>query len=90
MHAPFDIVPEILWAPPKPTIFAEVANWLFESIKFFDPFQTHGSNRAWYTYNLVVWTIPIELKGSMLVYGIVAIYAFSGLSQLGLLGLLLA
>ncbi|KAF2237045.1 hypothetical protein EV356DRAFT_522004 [Viridothelium virens] len=89
MHAPFGIVPDIPWAPPKASIFAELTHWLIESINFFNPFQTHGSNRAWYSYNLVVWTIPIELKGSMLVYSLVAICAFSGSSQLLSLALLM-
>lgn len=81
MHAPFHIVPAMPWPEPKETVFAEVKNWLFESIRFFHPFQTHGSsNHAWYSYNLVVWTIPIELKGSMLIYALTAVYAFSGLS----------
>jgi peptidoglycan/LPS O-acetylase OafA/YrhL len=82
MHAPFHIVPVMPWPEPKETIFAEFTNWLFESIRFFNPFQTHrSSNHAWYSYNLVVWTIPIELKGSMLIYLLTAIYAFSGLPQ---------
>jgi peptidoglycan/LPS O-acetylase OafA/YrhL len=78
MHAPFGLVPDMGWPQPKATVFAEIAYWPWESIKFFNPFQTHGSGRAWYPYNLVVWTIPIELKGSMLVYGLTAIAALSG------------
>ncbi|KAI9693434.1 MAG: hypothetical protein M1820_009269 [Bogoriella megaspora] len=88
IHAPFGLVPESSWAPPKLTLIAEILNWIVESVKFFNPFQIHGSNRAWYSYNLVVWTIPIELKGSMLVYGLVAVYAFSRLSLLASLALL--
>jgi peptidoglycan/LPS O-acetylase OafA/YrhL len=78
MHAPFGILPEVPWPQPKGTIFAELTNWLFESINFFSPFRTHGSNQAWFSYSLVAWTIPIELKGSMLIYVLTAIYAFSG------------
>jgi peptidoglycan/LPS O-acetylase OafA/YrhL len=32
---------------------------------------------VWFTYGLVVWTIPIELKGSMLVYALAALHAVS-------------
>lgn len=78
MHAPLGVVPELSWALPKDTVFAEMTDWLIESIKFFNPFQTHGSNRAWFRYSLVVWTIPIELKGSMLVYASIAIHIFTG------------
>lgn len=82
MHAPMHIVPDVPWPQPKENVFAEAANWLFESINFFNPFQSHGSaNHAWYTYNLVAWTIPIELKGSMLIYAVLAVISFSRLSR---------
>ncbi|KAI9693881.1 MAG: hypothetical protein M1822_003152 [Bathelium mastoideum] len=79
MHAPFGALAEVSWAPPKESLAAEIGNWTMESVKFFNPFQLHGSNKAWYTYDLVVWTIPIELKGSMLIYALTAACIFSGL-----------
>ena len=80
MHAPFGLMAEVLWPPPQESLLAELGHWVSESVKFFNPFRTHGSNQAWYPYSLVVWTIPIELKGSMLIYVLTAIYALSDLS----------
>ena len=73
LHAPFDLVPKSPWPPRKDGLFAELGNWVVESLKFFNPFRTHGSNQGWFTYSLVVWSIPIELKGSMLIYGLTAV-----------------
>lgn len=77
MHAPFGISSELTWAPPEATVFAELKTWLFDSIKFFSPFRTHGSNQGWFRYSIVIWTIPIELKGSILVYTLISIYLFT-------------
>lgn len=83
MHAPFGIVPATPWPQPKESVFAEIISWFVESVKYFNPFQIHGFvNRAWYPYMIIAWTIPIELKGSMLVYALTAIYAFSRLPRL--------
>jgi peptidoglycan/LPS O-acetylase OafA/YrhL len=80
LHAPWHIVPQVSWCRPKESILAEAVNWLAESIKFFNPFQTHGSsNHVWYSYDIVAWTIPVELKGSILIYGLTAVYAVSNL-----------
>ena len=81
LHAPFGIMPEQLWPQPQKTLAAEIANWFFECAKFFNPFRTHGSNQAWFPYSLVVWTIPIELKGSILIYGLTAVYVLIGSSR---------
>jgi hypothetical protein len=68
------------WCRPKESILAEAVNWLAESIKFFNPFQAHGSsNHVWYSYDIVAWTIPVELKGSILIYGLTAVYAVNNL-----------
>ncbi|KAL9110544.1 MAG: hypothetical protein Q9227_004902 [Pyrenula ochraceoflavens] len=79
MHAPFGLVPISLWAQPQESLSAELENWIYESVKFFNPFRTHGSDQFWYPYSVVVWTIPIELKGSMLVYAFTATYVVGGL-----------
>lgn len=78
MHVPYDFIPEMPWPRRKATVHAELANWALESVKFFNPFRTHGSN-TWFPYNLVVWTIPIELKGSILVFALTASSVFSNL-----------
>jgi peptidoglycan/LPS O-acetylase OafA/YrhL len=75
MHLPWGIWPESIWTPEN-TISSEVGKWVTESIAFFNPFRTHSDHQAWYRYNLVMWTIPIELKGSMLTYGLVALEVY--------------
>ncbi|KAG7284665.1 hypothetical protein NEMBOFW57_009274 [Staphylotrichum longicolle] len=75
MHAPYRLVEELPWPKRKDDVFLEIMNWVVDTVKFFNPFRKHD-NVVWYTYSLVVWTIPIELKGSMLVYGLAALHAF--------------
>ncbi len=79
LHAPFHLVQELPWPKPKENVFLEMANWAVDAAHFFNPFQGH-SNEAWFTYSIVVWTIPIELKGSMIIYVLAALYAFGRLS----------
>src|SRR3569833_121515 len=74
LHAPFRLVQELPWPQLKENVFLEVMNWVVEASHFFNPFRTH-SNAEWFAYSMVVWTIPIELKGSMLIYGLLALYA---------------
>ncbi|KAK3309408.1 acyltransferase family-domain-containing protein [Chaetomium strumarium] len=78
LHAPFHLVQELPWPKRKDDVFLEVMNWVVDSVHFFNPFRAH-SNEAWFTYSIVVWTIPIELKGSMLVYGLSALHALGWL-----------
>ncbi|KAK3901778.1 acyltransferase 3 [Staphylotrichum tortipilum] len=73
-HAPFHIVGEILWPDLKPDVFVEIKTWIADSYHFFNPFRSHD-NQHWFTYGIVVWTIPIELKGSMLIYAAAALHA---------------
>ncbi|SPQ18491.1 bebe6dc2-fd64-4d3b-84d4-a8a74ff6ba18 [Thermothielavioides terrestris] len=79
MHAPYHLVHELPWPQRKPDVFQEVANWVVSAYHYFNPFQTH-SNEVWFDYGLVVWTIPIELKGSMLIYALAALLAAGPLS----------
>jgi peptidoglycan/LPS O-acetylase OafA/YrhL len=60
-------------------VFLEVMSWVVDAVRFFNPFQAH-SNEAWFTYSIVVWTIPIELKGSMLIYALSALHALRWIS----------
>ncbi|KAL2257362.1 hypothetical protein VTK26DRAFT_280 [Humicola hyalothermophila] len=76
LHVPGNFVPQLLWPQPKEDVFLEAMNWVVESVRFFNPFQSH-SNEWFFAYNIVVWTIPVELKGSMLIYGLAALYALN-------------
>ena len=79
LHAPFHLVHELPWPKRKENVFFEVASWAVDAAHFFNPFHGH-SNEAWFTYSIVVWTIPIELKGSMAIYVLAALYASGRLS----------
>lgn len=87
MQLPFGINPA-QFAQPKDNFFAELVNWFFDSVKMFNPFQIHGGGHGWFAYDIVVWTLPIELKGSMVVYGLTAFYACFGMPLMGSLVLL--
>ena len=81
LHAPGRVLREVSWPEPESSLFAEAANWVIESLRFLNPFRTHSSNQAWYPYSIVLWTIPIELKGSILIYSLSAIFAFNNLPR---------
>lgn len=72
MHLPWGIWPQTIWTP-KETIFNELETWIVETIAFFQPFRTHGGLQAWYRYSLIMWTIPIELKGSILIFALLVL-----------------
>lgn len=65
----------------QPSLLSELSACAKAFIKFFNPFQQHGINREWFPYGVVVWTIPIELKGSILVFALIGLYAFASQSR---------
>ena len=78
LHVPGPLVLPLPWMKPQEGgILAEVVFFTKTSWMYFNPFQVHEANLFWYPYNVVMWTIPIELKGSMLVFAVLAL--FSGL-----------
>lgn len=50
----------------KPTYREELWNWYAEFKKFSFVFRTGGE--AWFTYNFPTWSIPVEFRGSIVVY----------------------
>ncbi len=75
-HAPFKLVEDLPWPELKPDVFVEMKTWIVDAFHFFNPFQAHD-NQRWFTYSIVVWTIPIELKGSMLIYAAAGVNALT-------------
>lgn len=64
----------------EPDVTQELRRYVFDTLAYFQPFRDHDFNSGTYTYGIVMWTIPIELKGSIMVYAMIgAIYAL-GLS----------
>ncbi|OIW32342.1 hypothetical protein CONLIGDRAFT_630034 [Coniochaeta ligniaria NRRL 30616] len=72
----------------QPTYGAELWKWYAEFKNFSFIFNMGGE--PWFSYNFHTWSIPVEMKGSIIVY--TAVQAFSRLSKgarlLGELGLI--
>lgn len=69
MHVPF-MYPEGPWSHAQPYLLLEISHWMHETVQFFNPFEQHAWTNARYSYDTPLWTIPIELKGSLLIYGL--------------------
>lgn len=52
--------------PREPTFIKELWNWKRETLTFMDPFR--AGFMLWTNFNYHTWTIPVELRGSMLLY----------------------
>ncbi|RMZ79244.1 hypothetical protein DV737_g3518, partial [Chaetothyriales sp. CBS 132003] len=79
-YLPWDIYPELGYSPRRGNIGAEFLHWFDTTIKYFNPFQRHGWKFGQYEYILILWTIPIELKGSYLIYALSAVGCFGMVS----------
>lgn len=64
-----------LWAdqPPLSSYREEALNWYREFKNYSFVFRTGGE--SWFTYNFHVWSIPVEMRGSLVIY--TALIAFS-------------
>lgn len=78
IHVPGPMLEWPTWMPPEPTVAAEIQRWWRITITFLNPFQEHSSSKMQYFYNAVAWTLPIELKGSVFVYALLALFAVDG------------
>lgn len=87
MHAPWGLAPAMVYAQPMDNVFVEVGSWFVEFVKYFNPFQVH-TNLVFFKYSLVAWTIPIELKGSILVYALTGCIALVDLPHAATIALL--
>jgi peptidoglycan/LPS O-acetylase OafA/YrhL len=54
------------WPPHQPTYLAEIWNWFKEFKNWSFMFRTDGG--TFFSYNLHLWSIPVELRGSFTVY----------------------
>ncbi|SMR62962.1 unnamed protein product [Zymoseptoria tritici ST99CH_3D1] len=74
LHVPGLILP-VEELPLQDNLFAEIWVALTRSAEYLNPFQEHENNLWWFPYNMVMWTIPVELKGSMLIFVILGLYS---------------
>ncbi|RKU46392.1 hypothetical protein DL546_004765 [Coniochaeta pulveracea] len=71
---------QALWinnAKPQGNLKDEIWNWYAEFKNFSFIFTTGGL--PWFTYNFHTWSIPVEMKGSIIIY--TALLAFSRLKK---------
>ena len=76
LHVPGPLVLPTPIIHPQESISAEVAFYAGKTWDFFRLNRPHASYLFSYPYNVVMWTLPIELKGSFLVYGLLLILSF--------------
>lgn len=54
---------------PKESFFAQIWDWILSNDAFGEPTKQHRVEFATlHAYNFVMWTIPLEFKGLMLVF----------------------
>ena len=80
MQLPFNIFPDALWHKRRDNIFLELGAFLRITWEFFQPIRT-TTVADHYAYNPVLWTIPISLKGSLIVYSILMLLTAVPLSK---------
>lgn len=61
---------------PKASFGEEFWNYITTAVKYYNIFQYHENDGVLLPYDVVVWTLPIELKGSLWVYGVVLVASF--------------
>ncbi|PPJ57808.1 hypothetical protein CBER1_00152 [Cercospora berteroae] len=85
IHIPGPIfIPTMVVSPHEGGLGAELVQFIVKSAKYFQPFQVHSNSVfTWYTYDIAIWTIPIELKGSILVFGLLGLLSLFGLRGAG-------
>ncbi|KXT13487.1 hypothetical protein AC579_8620 [Pseudocercospora musae] len=65
---------------PKANLSQELSS-AAKIFKFFWPFQDHEA--ASFPYNQVMWTLPIEMNGSLLVYAMLLLFSFGAITGPG-------
>lgn len=68
LHTPLS--PLLAWPPVQESLLKEMQNWLVELSRALNPFTEHGPYTGWFPYDPPVWTMSYELKGSLLVFGL--------------------
>ena len=80
MQLPYNIFPGALWYTPQDNLYLELCSFVRLTWKFFNPSRTVTAADH-YAYDPVLWTIPLTLKGSVLVYTILMLLSFGPLSK---------
>lgn len=80
MQLPYNIFPDAFWHERRDNILLELRAFVQLTWEFFQPMRdlTNGDH---YGYDPVLWTIPITLKGSLLVYAVLMLFTMVPLSK---------
>ncbi|KAK4626816.1 O-acetyltransferase PaAT-1 [Fulvia fulva] len=70
LHVPGPLMLPTGFHRPRDSVGEELKFFVKISITYFSLFHEHGAHLFSYPYNIVMWTLPIELEGSLLVYGV--------------------
>ncbi|BFZ56329.1 hypothetical protein PYCC9005_003374 [Savitreella phatthalungensis] len=55
------------WPEHQPTLLAELRHWAREMVQFSNPLRK--GDELYTMYNIHTWTLPVELRGSLLCFG---------------------
>ncbi|KAI5363004.1 putative acyltransferase 3 domain-containing protein [Septoria linicola] len=73
LHLPFGLAPKLAWPEPKETLWMELKQWVYELAIALQPSTKPDVLAHWFVYDPPVYTIPVELVGSMLIFSVLAI-----------------
>ena len=80
MQLPGNIYPDLLWSHAQPNAVLELKHFVEVTISYFNPFQTHATHVSLWPYDSVVWTLPVQHKGSLFVYLLLGLFCVTPLS----------
>jgi peptidoglycan/LPS O-acetylase OafA/YrhL len=75
LHLPFGLAPALGWPQVEDSLLLELRRWVMETFKALLPSTRPDVLSPWYIYNPPVYTIPVELVGSVLVFLMLALSA---------------
>lgn len=83
MHMPYELWPEVVYLPRDRPFVMDVLQLLSKSTTFFNPFRLHATTflSTFWPYNRSLWTIPMEMKGSIVVYCCLAALTYMRLTK---------
>ncbi|CAK1357930.1 unnamed protein product [Cercospora beticola] len=72
LHLPFGLAPKLAWPAPQETLWLELKSWLYELSIALQPSTKPDVLAHWFVYDPPVYTIPVELVGSLLIFSMLA------------------
>jgi peptidoglycan/LPS O-acetylase OafA/YrhL len=73
MQLPTSTRPWLAWPESQPSLSAELWHWAEELVAALNPFIYHDVMTRWFPYDPPIWTMPVEMLGSLLVFALVGV-----------------